>query len=52
LRDDISPDEKVKMRRKETNDFECMKEAKKNLHRNQDPENPHKHESIICVISD
>jgi hypothetical protein len=33
-------------------DFECMKEAKKYLHRTQDPEHAHKHESIICVICD
>jgi hypothetical protein len=29
-----------------------MKEAKKYLHRSQDPENPHKHKSIVCVICD
>ncbi len=29
---------------------DCMKEAKKYLHRSQDPENPHKHKSIVCVI--
>jgi hypothetical protein len=52
LRDGISPDEKVEMRRKETNDFEYVKEAKKYLHRTQDPENPHKHKSIVCVICD
>ncbi len=52
LRDGISPDKKVKIRRKETNDFECMKDAKKYLHRTQDPENPHKYKSIICVICD
>ncbi len=50
LRDGISPDEKVNMRRKVTNDFECMKEAKKHLHRTQDPENPHTHKFIVCVI--
>jgi hypothetical protein len=50
LRDGISPDERVKMRKKETHDFECMKVAKKKLHRTQDPENPHKHKSIVCVI--
>ena len=27
-----------------------MKEAKKYLHRTQDPENSHKHKSIVCVI--
>jgi hypothetical protein len=27
-----------------------MKEAKKYLHRTQDPENAHKHKSIVCVI--
>jgi hypothetical protein len=32
------------------NDFQCMKEAKKYLHRTQDPENAHKHKSIVCVI--
>ncbi len=52
LRDGISPDERVKMRRKETNDIECMKVAEKYLHRTQDPENPHNHKSIICVICD
>ncbi len=50
MRDGISSDEKVKMRRKETNDSACMKEAKKYLHRTQDPQNPHKHKSIVCVI--
>jgi hypothetical protein len=34
------------------NDFECMKEAKKYLHRTQNPENSHKHKSIVCVICD
>ncbi len=34
------------------NDFECMKEAKRYLHRTQDPENAHKHKSIVCVICD
>jgi hypothetical protein len=52
LRGGISSDEKVKMRRKERNDFECMKEAKKCLHRTQDHDNPHKHKSIVCVICD
>ncbi len=32
------------------NDFKCMKEAKKYLHMTQDPENTHKHKSIVCVI--
>jgi hypothetical protein len=32
------------------NDFKCIKEAKKYLHRTQDPENSHKHKSIVCVI--
>ena len=34
------------------NDFKCMKEAKKNLHWTQDPENAHKHKSIVCEICD
>jgi hypothetical protein len=34
------------------NDFKCMKEAKKYLHRTQDPENSRKHKSIVCVICD
>ncbi len=34
------------------NDFDCMKEAKKYLHRTQDSYNPHKHKSIVCVICD
>jgi hypothetical protein len=66
----LSPDEKVKMREKETirrkrlrlakndlptiispqNNFKCMKEAKKYLHRTQDPENAHKHKSIVCHL--
>jgi hypothetical protein len=29
-----------------------MKEAKKYLHRTQDPENAHKRKSIVCVICD
>jgi hypothetical protein len=29
-----------------------MKEAKKYLHRTRDPENAHKHKSIVCVICD
>jgi hypothetical protein len=52
LRDGISCDGINKMRRREINDFECMKEAKKYLHRTQDHDNPHKHKSIICVICD
>jgi hypothetical protein len=59
FRDSMSSDEKVKMREKETNGrkrlrlakndlptFERMKEAKKHLHRTQDPENAHKHNSL------
>jgi hypothetical protein len=52
LRDDISSDEKVKMRRKERNEFECMKAAKKKLHRTQDHDNLHRHKFIACVICD
>jgi hypothetical protein len=52
LRDGISCDGINEMRRREINDFECMKDAKKYLHRTQDHDSPHKHKSIICVICD
>jgi hypothetical protein len=68
LRDGISLDEKSKTKEKEKNPRkrlrlakndtpsisprDCIKEAKKYLHRSQDPENPHKHKSIVCVICD
>ncbi len=52
MKDGISCDGINKMRRREINDFECMKEAEKYLHRTQDHDNPHKHKSIICVICD
>ncbi len=68
LRDGISLDEKSTTKEKEKNrrkrlrlanndtpsisPCDCMKEAKKYLHRSQDPENPHKHKSIVCVICD
>jgi hypothetical protein len=52
LRDGISSDEKVKMRIKERNYFECIKETKIYIHRTQDHDNPHKHKSIVCVICD
>jgi hypothetical protein len=68
MRDGISLDEKSKLKEEEKirrkrlrlakNDTpsispcDCMKETKKYLHRSQDPENPHKHKSIVCVICD
>jgi hypothetical protein len=66
LMDAISLDEKSQTKEKEKNrrkrlrlakndtpsisPHDCMKEAKKYLHRSQDLENPHKHKSIVCVI--
>ena len=43
---------KMKKRVKEKSIHHSIKNAKKYLHRTQDPKNPHRHRTIVCIIVD
>jgi hypothetical protein len=48
----LRPSKKIKLSMSPGNDIHFMNEATKILHRTQDPDNSHKHKSIVCVICD